>query len=848
MAFDKDNKNLLPNCLIGTLTHWHIDPLAHCPIHPIFKCFHHIYFFIGVRGLIFGLETKRYAMKRLLTSLLLVISAGLAVAQQQTTIYGSLKNCRDINISMKDEVLDTTGYSFFLEKTLRAKSTLYDDSTYRIKTDEVQRPSYWIFQYGKKSVVILLSPGDSLKLDLDCEKQVSRSDFLGKGAGRNIYLDNKILEFDPRKDNYRENCPDGPERVEPAKQIRDDQLELLKHNFQQGIVDSSFYKWETRQINYEYLYYLLFTGHGGLPKDPELLDIIGRELGNLNISDEVSIMSSPYYQYLIGLYPGFTRNPRDPYGKKESLDLKDKLKLGKEIYSGFIESYYCWRVVFGPVQEADDLRERDKIISYALKYVDDPFVIKWLNQQKGKSRLSKEGEDLPYQTGLGIAVMILLILIILVLLYWVFDQTQKGKLHKVIMVITVLITIAVIYVFFKYIFKYPFQNLYWFSLGLFLLYFFAAFVALCIIYLKKRRYLSFTIGVLALFVAYYFSSYLIFKYFGSWPSEEMPARHRAWFIITLFASVLAGLISVYSAKKINWSNRSAKIWDILIKNLEFVVHFLLILTLVLIFGKHLGESPANLKSFIIVFMAITIFYLFAFGLIPEYLRKKNLKWLLLYSLITIGTIELLVVIIEAGFLKVKMHSMLPGLGIIELFNWPDGNGLIVFLSIPGIIYGMIRYKISFRSKQNVQLFRKKEAELNQLRSQVNPHFLFNSLNSVYALALKEKNEKTAESIAKLASMMRYLIDDMEQDKIPVRKEIGYIEDYVKLQLIRSSVEHNIKINVDLTEDQQDWEIAPMLMIPFVENAFKHGINPNNPSELEISFSNSKNGFLFRIEN
>ncbi len=96
--------------------------------------------------------------------------------------------------------------------------------------------------------------------------------------------------------------------------------------------------------------------------------------------------------------------------------------------------------------------------------------------------------------------------------------------------------------------------------------------------------------------------------------------------------------------------------------------------------------------------------------------------------------------------------------------------------------------------------------------------------------------------------MRYLIDDMEKDQIPIKKEIGYIEDYIKLQLIRSSVDHNISINIDLDEEQQSDMIAPMLMIPFVENAFKHGINPNSLSEFKLKVSIVNRQFQFVLEN
>jgi LytS/YehU family sensor histidine kinase len=172
--------------------------------------------------------------------------------------------------------------------------------------------------------------------------------------------------------------------------------------------------------------------------------------------------------------------------------------------------------------------------------------------------------------------------------------------------------------------------------------------------------------------------------------------------------------------------------------------------------------------------------------------------------------------------------------------------LMQLFIIPAFIYAYV--KVQLKQKNiGFKLLRNKEAELNQLRSQVNPHFLFNSLNTLYAFALKENNPKTAEYIAKLANLMRYLVDDMEKEKIPVQREISYIGDYINLQSIRSSVEHKIDINIAIDEDRNIL-IAPMLMIPFVENAFKHGINPSGVSELKVTFQVKDERFQFVIEN
>jgi LytS/YehU family sensor histidine kinase len=118
---------------------------------------------------------------------------------------------------------------------------------------------------------------------------------------------------------------------------------------------------------------------------------------------------------------------------------------------------------------------------------------------------------------------------------------------------------------------------------------------------------------------------------------------------------------------------------------------------------------------------------------------------------------------------------------------------------------------------------------------------------LYAFALTEGSDKTAECIAKLANLMRFMLDDMEKESILLSREISYIKDYVKLQSIRSAVEHDISINVEMEEDKS-YSIAPMLLIPFVENAFKHGMNPNKVSQLKIDIRAKGNQVQFVIEN
>ena len=118
------------------------------------------------------------------------------------------------------------------------------------------------------------------------------------------------------------------------------------------------------------------------------------------------------------------------------------------------------------------------------------------------------------------------------------------------------------------------------------------------------------------------------------------------------------------------------------------------------------------------------------------------------------------------------------------------------------------------------------AELRFLKAQINPHFLFNTLNNLYALAFTN-SPNTTEVIAKLSQMMRYMLYDSNYPKVPLAKEIEYIENYISLEKLR--LNQQIPINFEVKGDTQQATIVPLILITFLENAFKHGVNGNNPA-------------------
>lgn len=128
---------------------------------------------------------------------------------------------------------------------------------------------------------------------------------------------------------------------------------------------------------------------------------------------------------------------------------------------------------------------------------------------------------------------------------------------------------------------------------------------------------------------------------------------------------------------------------------------------------------------------------------------------------------------------------------------------------------------------------KLDAELSYLKAQINPHFLFNTLNSIYSLAIT-RSDKTPTAVVKLSEMMRYVTTEAHNDKVPLQKEIDYVSNYVDLQRIR--LEQTVKIDYRVKGETGQMRIAPLVMIPFVENAFKYGVNPEEESEIQIAIT------------
>jgi two-component system LytT family sensor kinase len=207
---------------------------------------------------------------------------------------------------------------------------------------------------------------------------------------------------------------------------------------------------------------------------------------------------------------------------------------------------------------------------------------------------------------------------------------------------------------------------------------------------------------------------------------------------------------------------------------------------------------------------------------------------------------------------IAIVSCVPLVLIALLFNNHSGMAAaVIAFHIPTqllISTTLSWYIYKKRSASNAELTSLKtelgrsDANLSFLRSQINPHFLFNALNTLYGTALQEKAERTGEGIQKLGDMMRFMLQENLQDKIPLTRDIDYLNNYIALQKLRTSRSPSIVIEAQIEEQLNYHLIAPMLLIPFVENAFKHGISLQEPSHLKITLQTKENTLYFDVNN
>lgn len=275
-----------------------------------------------------------------------------------------------------------------------------------------------------------------------------------------------------------------------------------------------------------------------------------------------------------------------------------------------------------------------------------------------------------------------------------------------------------------------------------------------------------------------------------------------------------------------------------------------------------GEpTPFLIEQLLINIISMIFFYLHYFYLIPKlYFERKYIKYTLLAT----------VYIAISLFIVMKVSSQYPApidiptniKGVPEFSENPlappplqpqvnpkfiKGKDFLLFgiFFIKILLVFLLSIGLKVYNRWQVAEEEKYKAELSFLKAQINPHFLFNTLNGLYVLAIK-KSENTAPAIMKLSSIMRYVINEGHQNYVDIDRELKYISDYIDLQKMRLA--SNIQINFNSSGENKNYKIAPLILIPFIENAFKHGISTEENCVINIQIKIAENNLELLVQN
>ncbi|MEN8121786.1 MAG: histidine kinase [Bacteroidota bacterium] len=301
----------------------------------------------------------------------------------------------------------------------------------------------------------------------------------------------------------------------------------------------------------------------------------------------------------------------------------------------------------------------------------------------------------------------------------------------------------------------------------------------------------------------------------------------------------------------------AKVNMLLLTNTKSVLfHFLFWVVVWFFFVYFFSYNSTNtvyvtwFSSFLLpVTMILTYFVIYI--LIPKYLLTKKYKLFALYSFYTL--------VISTYLIVLAIFGSFIYLSNLNITNMPPMSRNFVFvLILVYLIVGIISFvsllNHNFRTvSRNRELeneiletqLQLKDQELQYLKKQIHPHFLFNTLNTIYGFALKQ-SKNTPDIILKLSNLLDYILYQVNKPMVSLKEEILHVKEYVDLEKIR--FQDTLKVLFTFNEIADETQIAPMLLIPFVENAFKHGSLINGFLRVEIEIALVENQLIFSIQN
>ena len=239
-----------------------------------------------------------------------------------------------------------------------------------------------------------------------------------------------------------------------------------------------------------------------------------------------------------------------------------------------------------------------------------------------------------------------------------------------------------------------------------------------------------------------------------------------------------------------------------------------------------------------LFFHIPLFFLVYVNLlviVPKLLKKGR------YALYALSVLALLA---ATYWLHEFTFEVIVAETALYMVSFADWQVLVTIFAIYIVLTTLLTLSKSWYTLQQVEK-EKLSIELDSLKTQVNPHFLFNSLNSIYSLALA-KSEQTADSVLELSNLLRYMLYEVGEDKVPLEKEVEMIENYIELQKLRADA--STKVQFSVSGKIEAYKVAPLLFFPLIENAFKHGVKGvSEEGFIHIEMKLDK-GLYFEISN
>ncbi|MBX3253985.1 MAG: histidine kinase [Chitinophagaceae bacterium] len=234
---------------------------------------------------------------------------------------------------------------------------------------------------------------------------------------------------------------------------------------------------------------------------------------------------------------------------------------------------------------------------------------------------------------------------------------------------------------------------------------------------------------------------------------------------------------------------------------------------------------------------IGVFYFNAYVLTPRFIYTKKYLY---YFLIVLGLFAIIMVIHSWLFILLIIHKQL-------LLSRSIGFNIPPFMLAIAV---STAYRMIIDKNKTDKLLQQKQeenfkSELSFLRSQVSPHFMFNVLNNILALA-RLKSDQLEPTIFKLSTLMRYMLYETDEECVSLQKEIDYLNSYIDLQ--KQRIGGKVKLDVNIPQAEAHHEIAPMLLIPFIENAFKHGTGRIKNAQIDVNMNVEHDTLNFVVRN